>query len=181
SAATATCKAPFSNSIEASNYGCSPLGLSEEAVKRAITLTSLIVNYMSFNVRSMREHLEDGLSMTAVAAERMASRGIPFRKAHTQIGEIAERLSQDSPVAQRQSELASQLAGVLPASLEECRDALQFGGGPGKRSTDSQVSVAKALFRDMQLKYGDIRERWARAEMHRKRKVKELIDKYRST
>ncbi|MER9356228.1 lyase family protein [Mesorhizobium sp. M0514] len=176
SAATATCKSPFSNSIEASNYGCSPLGLAEDALKRAITLTSLIVKYMSFNVRSMREHLEDGSSMTAVAAERMASRGIPFRKAHTQIGEIARRLSHDSCVAQRRSELASRLAGVFPASLEECRDALQFGGGPGKRSTDSQVSVAKALFRDMQLKCEDIRERWARAEMHRKQKVKELIE-----
>ncbi|MER9436098.1 lyase family protein [Mesorhizobium sp. M0618] len=178
SAAAATCKAPFSNSIEASNYGCSPLKLSEEAVKRAIILTSLIVKYMSFSAKSMREHLADGSSMTAVAAERMASRGVPFRKAHTLIGEIAERLSQDGCVAERRSELASHLADVLPASLEECRDALQFGGGPGKRSTDSQVSVAKALFRDMQLKCEDIRERWARAEMHRKQKVKEHIDKY---
>ncbi|ODA93214.1 argininosuccinate lyase [Mesorhizobium sp. SEMIA 3007] len=181
SAATATCKAPFSNSIEASNYGCFPLRLSEEALKRAITLTSLIVKYMSFNVKSMREHLEDGSSMTAVAAERMTSRGIPFRKAHTQIGEIAQRLSQDSGVAQRRSELASQLGDVLPASLEECRDALQFGGGPGKRSTDDQLSVAKTLFRDMQLKCAEISERWAHAEAHCKARVKGLIDKHRST
>ncbi|TSE05613.1 ATP-grasp domain-containing protein [Mesorhizobium intechi] len=181
SAATATCKAPFSNSIETSNYGCSPLRLSEEALKRAIILTSLIVKFMSFNVQSMRENLEDGTAMTTVAAERMASRGVPFRKAHTQIGEISRRLSLNSSVAERRSELASHLADALPASLEECRDALRFGGGPGKGSTDSQVSVAKALFRDMQLKCGDIRERWARAEMHRKQKVKELIDKYRST
>ncbi|MGX7877145.1 lyase family protein [Mesorhizobium sp. ORM6] len=180
SAATATCKAPFSNSIEASNYGCSPLIVSEEALKRAITLTSLIVKFMSFNVRSMRENLEDGSSMTAVAAERMASQGVPFRKAHTQIGEIAQHLSQDSCVKQRRSELSGQLAGVFPASLEECRDALQFGGGPGKRSIDSQVSVAKALFRDMQLKCEDIRGRWAHAEMHRNGRVKEIIDKYLS-
>ncbi|MER8428308.1 lyase family protein [Mesorhizobium sp. M1403] len=175
SAATATCKAPFSNSIEASNYG-TPLRLSEEALKRAIMLTSLIVKYMSFNAKSMREHLEDGSSMTAVAAERMASRGIPFRKAHKQIGEIAQRLSQDSCVAQRRSELASQLADVLPASLEECRDALQFGGGPGKRSTDDQLSVAKTLFQEMQLKCAEIRERWAGAEVHRKRRVTALVD-----
>ncbi|MER9490076.1 lyase family protein [Mesorhizobium sp. M0563] len=181
SAATATCKSPFSNSIETSNYGCSSLGLAEDALKRAIILTSLIVKYMSFNVKSMREYLEDGSSMTAVAAERMASRGIPFRTAHTQIGEIAQRLSQDSCVAQRRSELASQLADVLPASLEECRDALQFGGGPGKRSTDDQLSVAKALFRDMQLKCAEISERWAHAEVHCKARVKELIDRYRST
>ncbi|MER8480546.1 lyase family protein [Mesorhizobium sp. M1163] len=176
SAATATCKSPFSNSIEASNYGCSPLGLAEDALKRTITLTSLIVKFMSFNVRSMRENLEDGSSMTAVAAERMASRGIPFRKAHTLIGEIVERLSQDSCVAERRSELASQLAGVLPVSLEECKDALQFGGGPGKSSTDSQVSVARALFLVMRLKCEEIRERWAHAEMRRKQRVKELID-----
>ncbi|MER8759455.1 lyase family protein [Mesorhizobium sp. M0976] len=180
SAATATSKAPFSNSIEASNYGCSPLRLSEEALTRAIILTSLIVKYMSFNIRSMREHLEDGSSMTAVAAERMASQGIPFREAHTQIGEIAQRLSQVSCATQRRSELASQLAGVFPASLEECRDALQFGGGPGKRSTDDQLSAAKMLFRDAQLKCADIRERGAIAEMHRKRRVKELIDKHRT-
>ncbi|MDX8496601.1 lyase family protein [Mesorhizobium sp. VK22B] len=181
SAATATCKSPFSNSIEASNYGCSPLGLAQDALKRAITLTSLIVRFMSFNVRSMRENLEDGSSMTAVAAERMASRGIPFRKAHTLIGEITKRLSQDSNVAERRSELASHLAGVLPASLEECRDALQFGGGPGKSSTDSQVSLAKTLFRDMQLKCEDTRERWAHAEMHRRQRVKEIIDKHQAT
>ncbi|MER9793669.1 lyase family protein [Mesorhizobium sp. M0213] len=180
SAATATCKAPFSNSIEASNYGCSPLKLSEEAVKRAIILTSLMVKYMSFNAKSMREHLEDGSSMTAVAAERMASRGIPFREAHTQIGEIAQRLSQDSSVAQRRSELASQLADVLPASLEECRDALQFGGGPGKPSTDDQLSVAKTHFREKELKCAGIRERWARAEMYRKQRVTELIDRHRA-
>ncbi|RWC82885.1 ATP-grasp domain-containing protein [Mesorhizobium sp. M4B.F.Ca.ET.215.01.1.1] len=180
SAATATSKAPFSNSIEASNYGCSPLRLSEEALTRAIILTSLIVKYMSFNIRSMREHLEDGSSMTAVAAERMASQGIPFREAHTQIGEIAQRLSQVSCATQRRSELASQLAGVFPASLEECRDALQFGGGPGKRSTDDQLSAAKMLYRDAQLKCADIRERGAIAEMHRKRRVKELIDKHRT-
>lgn len=181
SAATATCKAPFSNSIEVSNYGCSPLRLSEEALQRAIILTSLIVKYMSFNVRSMREHLEDGSSMTAIAAERMASRGIPFREAHTQIGEIAQRLSQDDCATQRRSELASQLAGVFPASLEECRDALQFGGGPGKRSTDDQLSVAKTHFRDMELKCAEISERWAHAEAHCKWRVKELIDKHRST
>ncbi|RWN87437.1 MAG: ATP-grasp domain-containing protein [Mesorhizobium sp.] len=179
SAATATCKAPFSNSIEASNYGCSPLRLSEEALKRAITLTSLIVKFMSFNVGSMRENLEDGSSMTAVAAERMASQGVPFRKAHTQIGEIAQRLSQDSCVTQRRSELAGQLAGVFPASLEECRDALQFGGGPGQRSTDDQLSVAKALFREMELKCAEISERRAHAEVHCKGRVKELIDKHR--
>ncbi|UVK50173.1 ATP-grasp domain-containing protein (plasmid) [Mesorhizobium sp. AR02] len=181
SAATATCKAPFSNSIEASNYGCSPLRLSEEALKRAIILTSLIVKYMSFNLRSMREHLEDGSSMTAIAAERMASRGIPFREAHTQIGEIAQRLSQVSCATQRRSELASQLAGVFPASLEDCRDALQFGGGPGKRSTDDQLSVAKTLYRDMQLKCAAISKRRAHAEVHCKGRVKELIDKHRST
>ncbi|MER9451623.1 lyase family protein [Mesorhizobium sp. M0254] len=181
SAATATCKAPFSNSIEVSNYGCSPLGPAEDALKRAITLTSLIVKFMSFNVRSMRENLEDGLPMTAVAAERMASRGVPFRKAHTLIGEIAERLSQDGCVAERRSELASHLAGILPASLEECRDALQFGGGPGKKSTDDQLSVAKTLFRETQLKCADTGERWARAEMHRKQRVKEFIHRYRAT
>ncbi|MER8969565.1 lyase family protein [Mesorhizobium sp. M0808] len=180
SAATAACKAPFSNSIEASNYGCSPLGPAEDALKRAITLTSLIVRFMSFNVRSMRESLEDGSSMTAVAAERLASRGVPFRKAHTLLGEIAKRLSQDSSVAERRSELASQLAGVLPASLEECRNALQFGGGPGESSTDDQVSVAKALFRDMQLKCAEISERWALAEMHRKQRVKELIGRHQA-
>ncbi|MER9936403.1 lyase family protein [Mesorhizobium sp. M0088] len=175
SAATATCKAPFSNSIEVSNYGCSPLRLSEEALQRAIILTSLIVKYMSFNVRSIRDHLEDGSSMTAIAAERMASRGIPFREAHTQIGEIAQRLSQDSCATQRRSKLASQLAGVFPASLEECRDALQFGGGPGRRSTDDQLSVAKTHFRDMELKCAEISERWAHAEVHCKGRVKELI------
>ncbi|MER8842898.1 lyase family protein [Mesorhizobium sp. M0913] len=181
SAATATCKSPFSNSIEASNYGCSPLRLAEDALERVITLTSLIVKFMSFDVRSMRENLEDGTSMTAVAAERMASRGVPFREAHTLVGEIARGVSEDSCVADRRRELASQLAGVLPATLEECRDALQFGGGPAKRSTDDQVSVAKTLFRDMQLKCEDIRQRLARAEMHRKQKVKELIDKHRAT
>ncbi|PAQ07699.1 lyase family protein [Mesorhizobium temperatum] len=181
SAATATCKSPFSNSIETSNYGCSSLGLAEDALKRAIILTSLIVRFMSFNERSMRENLEDGSSMTAVAAERMASRGVPFRKAHTIIGQIARRLSQDSCAAERRSELASHLAGVLPESLEECRDALQFGGGPGKRSTDDQLSVAKALLRDMQLKSADISERWAHAEVHRKRRVKELIDRHPAT
>ncbi|MER8779362.1 lyase family protein [Mesorhizobium sp. M0977] len=175
-AATATCKSPFSNSIEASNYGCSPLGPAEDALKKAITLTSLIVKFMSFNVRSMREHLEDGSSMTAVAAERMASRGVPFRKAHTLIGEFTRRLAGNRHVAERRSQLTSQLGGVLPGSLEECRDALQFGGGPGKRSTDDQVSVAKTLFREMQLKCEEIRERWAGAEVHRKRRVKEFVD-----
>lgn len=177
SAATATCKSPFSNSIETSNYGCSSLGLAEDALKRAIILTSLIVRFMSFNERSMRVNLEDGSSMTAVAAERMASRGVPFRKAHTLIGEITRRVSQDSRVAERRRELAGQLPGVLPASLEECRDALQFGGGPGKSSTDGQVFVARMLFRDMQLKCADISERWAHAEVHRKGRVKELIDR----
>ncbi|MER8627792.1 lyase family protein [Mesorhizobium sp. M1143] len=181
SAATATCKSPFSNSIEASNYGCSSLGLAEDALKRAIALTSLIVKFMSFNVQSMRENLDDGTSMTAVAAERMASRGVPFRKAHAIIGEITRRLSLDSSVAERRSELASKLAGVLPESLEECRDALRFGGGPGKRSTDEQLSVAKALLRDMELKSAEISERWAHAEVLRKGRVKELIDKHQST
>ncbi|ESZ71159.1 lyase family protein [Mesorhizobium sp. L103C105A0] len=176
SATTATCKAPFSNSIEVSNYGCTSLGLAEEALKRALALTSLIVKFMSFNERSMRENLQDGSSMTAVAAERMASQGVPFRKAHTLVGEIARRASLDRCAAERRSELADQLADVLPASLEECRDALQFGGGPGKRSTDVQVSVAKTLFREMQLKCEEIRERWAGAEVHRKRRVTELVD-----
>ncbi|MER8862072.1 lyase family protein [Mesorhizobium sp. M0757] len=177
SAATATCKSPFSNSIEVSNYGCSPLSLAEDALKRAIILTQLIVKCMSFNVKSMRGYLEDGSSMTAVAAERMASRGVPFRKAHTLISEIAGSLPQDSSVAERRRGLASQLVGVLPESLEECRDALQFGGGPGKRSTANQLSAAKTLFRDMQLKCEEIRQRWAYAEIHRRQRVKELIDR----
>nr|WP_031198909.1 lyase family protein [Mesorhizobium sp. L2C054A000] len=178
SAATATCKSPFSNSIEVSAYGCSPLGLADDALKRAIILTSLIVKHMSFDVRSMREDLEDGSSMTAVAVERMASRGVPFRKAHTLIGEIARRLSRDSCIAGRRSELESHLGADLPATLEECRDALQFGGGPGKRSTDNQLSAAKMLFRDMQLKCADISERLAHANVDRKRRVQELINRH---
>ncbi|RWK76791.1 MAG: ATP-grasp domain-containing protein [Mesorhizobium sp.] len=181
SSATATCKSPFSNSIEASNYGCSPLRLAEDALKRAITLTSLIVKFMSFNARSMRENLEDGSAMTTVAAERMALQGVPFRKAHTLIGEITRRLSLDSSVADRRSELASHLAGVFPESLEECRDALQFGGGPGNRSTRDQISIAKTLFRDTQLKCVDLRERWAHAEMLRKQRVQELIERHQAT
>ncbi|WP_245456302.1 hypothetical protein [Mesorhizobium sp. M2A.F.Ca.ET.043.05.1.1] len=180
-AATAACKSPFSNSIETSNYGCSTLSLAEEALKKAITLTSLIVKFMTFNVQSMRENLEDGSPMMVVAAERMASRGVPFRKAHTLVGDIAKRLSQDSPVAERRSELASQLAGVLPATLEECRDALQFGRGPGIRSTDDQLSVAKKMYGEMQLKCAEIRERWAHAEIHRKQRVNELIDDHQAT
>ncbi|WP_287381810.1 lyase family protein [Mesorhizobium sp.] len=179
SAATATCKAPFSNSIEISNYGCSPLRLAEDALKRAVVLTSLTLKFMSLNVNSMRGNLEDGSAMTAVAAERMASRGVPFRKAHTLVGEIARHLSLDSSAAERRSELASNLAGVLPESLEECRDALQFGGGPGKSSTDDQISVATTLFRDMQLKCANMRDRWAQAEMYRKQRVTELINRHR--
>lgn len=178
SAATATCKAPFSNSIEVSNYGCSALSLAEEALKRALTLTSLIVKFMSFNVLSMRENLEDGLSMTTVAAERMASQGVPFREAHTKVAEIARRLSLHSSAAECRSELIRHLGEGLPASPEKCRDALQFGGGPGKRSIDDQISVAKTLFRKMHLEGADMRGRWVRAEMRRKQKVKELIDKH---
>lgn len=181
SAAAATSKSPFSNSIEASNYGCSPLGLAEDALKRAITLTTLIVKSMSFNAESMRENLEDGLAMTTVAAERISSRGVPFRDAHTQVGEIARRLSFDDCAAERRSVLAGKLGDALPASLEECRDALLFGGGPGKRSTDGQISVAKTQFRDMQLKWAEIWDRCRRAEMQRKQRVKELIERHQIT
>ncbi|MER8569323.1 lyase family protein [Mesorhizobium sp. M0924] len=180
SSAAATCKAPFSNSIEVSNYGCSSLTLAEEALKRALILTSLVVKFMSFKVQSMRQNLEDGSSMTVVAAERMATRGVPFRRAHTLVGDIARGVSQKSGAAERRSELASHLAGVMPATLEECRDALQFGGGPGKRSLDDQIFAAKTLFRDTQLQCADIRAHWARAEMHRKQQVKELIDRHRT-
>ncbi|MER9019516.1 lyase family protein [Mesorhizobium sp. M0898] len=181
SAATATCKAPFSNSIEVSNYGCSSLSLAEEALKRALTLTSLVVKFMSFNVLSMRENLEDGLSMTTVAVERMASQGVPFREAHTKIGEIARRLSLDSSVGERRSQLIRYLGEVLPASPEECRDALQFGGGPGKRSTVEQLSAAKGVFLDMQVKCADVRKRWTHTDMHRKLRVRKLIDEHQAT
>lgn len=180
SAATAACKAPFSNSIEVSNYGCSSLSLAEEALKRALTLTSLIVKFMSFNDQSMRENLEDGSSMMTVAAERLALQGLPFRKAHTKVAEIARQLSPDSSVAESRSELIRHLGEVLPASPEGCRDALQFGGGPGKRSIDEQISVAKTSFHEMHLKCAEMRGRWVRAEMHRKQKVKGLIDKHRT-
>ncbi|APG93352.1 lyase family protein [Sinorhizobium americanum] len=180
SAATATCKAPFSNAIEVSNYGCSSLGPAEEALNRGIILTSLIVKYLSFNVRPMRQNLEDGSSMTVVAAERMASQGVPFRRAHTLVGDIAKGVSQKSSAAESRSELASHLAGVVPATLEECRDALQFGGGPGKRSVDDQIFAARTLFRNTQLQCADIRAHWARAEMHRKQLVQELIDRNRT-
>ncbi|MER8583120.1 lyase family protein [Mesorhizobium sp. M1423] len=180
SAATAACKSPFSNSIEVSNYGCSPLGPAEDALKKAITLISLIVKFMSFNVQTMRENLEDGSAMTTVAAERMASQGVPFREAHTKVAEIARQVSLYSSVAECRSELMKHFGEVLPASPEECRDALQFGGGPGKRSIDDQISVAKTLIRKMHLKCADMRGRWVRAEMHRKQKVKELIDKHRT-
>lgn len=180
SSATAICKAPFSNSIEVSNYGCSSLGPAEEALKRALILTSLIVKFMSFNTRSMRENLEDGSSMTVVAAERMASRGVGFRAAHTAISEVARCVSQDNSVAERRNELIKGLGEVLPASLEECRDALLFGGGPGKRSTGEQLSAAKGVFLDMQVKCADVRGRWADADTHRKLRVQELIDEHQA-
>jgi len=181
SAAAATCKSPFSNSIEASNFGCAPLDLAENALKRAIAFTSLIVKFMSFKPITMRENLEDGLAMTAVAAERLSSRGVPYRDAHTQMAEIAMRLSQESSVTKCRSELASHLADVLPESPEECRDALQFGGGPGKSSIDSQISMARTLFRDAQLKCADTRARWAYAETNCEKRVKELIGRHQAT
>ncbi|MER9293367.1 lyase family protein [Mesorhizobium sp. M0510] len=181
SAATATCKAPFSNSIEVSNYGCSSVSLAEEALKRALALTSLIVKFMSFNVLSMRENLEDGSSMTTVAAERMASQGVPFREAHTKVGEIARRLSLDSSVGECRSELIRQLGEVLPASPEECKDALQFGGGPAQRSTVEQLSAAKVVFLDMHVKCADVRERRKHADMKRKVRVRKLIDEHQAT
>ncbi|WKL24560.1 hypothetical protein Q1M63_03865 (plasmid) [Sinorhizobium meliloti] len=136
---------------------------------------------MSFNAESMRGNLEDGLAMTTVAAERISSRGVPFRDAHTQVGEIARRLSFDDCAAERRSVLAGELGDALPASLEECRDALLFGGGPGKGSTDGQISVAKTQFRDMQLKWAEIWDRCRRAEMQRKQRVKELIERHQIT
>jgi argininosuccinate lyase len=125
-AAAAMSAAPFTNSIEVGTEAVASVGEGLDAVLDAVLLTQVLVAGARPLGPAMEARARDGFTTATTLANRLVRAGVPFRTAHTTVGDAVRRA-----VDAGSTELTGP-DGVEPVGdLAAVVAAHAYGGGPG--------------------------------------------------
>ncbi|HVR99862.1 MAG TPA: argininosuccinate lyase [Thermoanaerobaculia bacterium] len=137
----------FSNSVEVSGEATAPAWPALRASRKAVRLTTLLVERLETRPERMRAFLDGAqTTMTALADLLVRRGGLAFRTAHDAVGALLKELPPDAPPTVAQ--IRNGLAGVLALDENEIEVALdprhcmlqaRYGGGPAPDSVRGQL------------------------------------------
>jgi argininosuccinate lyase len=126
-----------------------------DTVKGCLALFGGMLKTMKFNDKVMRSSANHGFTNATDAADYLVNHGVPFRDAHSIVGQIVlvcveknigiddltlEELQEISPVFE---------ADIFDAiSLETCVDARLTIGGPGREAMEKVIAIEKKYLRE---------------------------------
>jgi argininosuccinate lyase len=134
-AASAMRGTPFTNSISVGTEGAAHIWAGLQASADAVTIMRLVFVGLRPNTETMAARVESGLTTATALAERLASSGMPFRRAHHEVGAAVLAVANGRAVS-LPAALADRGGADLGADLDAAsvRRAADFGGGPGPAS-----------------------------------------------
>ncbi|WP_395455782.1 argininosuccinate lyase [Azospirillum melinis] len=169
SAAMAMHATPFSNSIAVGTEGVKPVWSAASGMLDALTLVRLIVAGAEPNQGAMRLRAVSGqTNATALADWLVREHGMPFRRAHHEVGDIIR-----SMMVQGVVDLETAAREARPEWFRGTRSPLlrpvdiaaaqEHGGGPGRESTASEIERVRASLRSRRGALVEQRRRWRQA------------------
>jgi argininosuccinate lyase len=151
---------PFSNGVEVSAEATAHVWPACLASRKALALTTLLVERMEVRPERMRAFLDGAATtMTALADLLVSRHGLAFRTAHDAVGALVRELG-EAPAAGAAApgEVRERLLAILaamggaPVPLDEaevaaaldperCLRAARFGGGPAPAAVAEQLAA----------------------------------------
>ncbi len=150
SAAGAMAGAPFTNSIAVGTEGTKNLAATIGETNDTVRLLALVITGMTANAERMLERAIGGYSNASAVAEALVESGIPFRRAHGEVGTLvrkacdAGRVTLEKVPGLSEEMDAAVRASRSPASVVE-RSAVP--GGPSGASVAASLEQAMTIAR----------------------------------
>lgn len=126
-----------------------PLFESLDLAADALALTALMLEGAKWNADRMRKTMKRDFSTATDLADLLASRGMPFRKAHEVVGKVTRACRErgiglEDLTAEDLARLAPEAPGEALAALKPERSALARNsvGGPGLKAMQAQLRRA---------------------------------------
>lgn len=181
-AAMAMHATPFSNSIAVGTEGVKPVWAAAAGMADALTLVRLIVAGAEPNKGAMRLRAISGqTNATALADWLVRERGMPFRRAHHEVGDVIRSMivrgvvdldtaARDAHPEWFHGNNAPHLRPMDVAAAQE------HGGGPGLKSTAREIGRVRASMRTRLSALVAQRRRWRTARRELRAAVQGIFD-----
>ncbi|MFC5357577.1 argininosuccinate lyase [Azospirillum himalayense] len=181
-AAMAMHATPFSNSIAVGTEGVKPVWAAASGMADALTLVRLIVAGAEPNQGAMRLRAISGqTNATALADWLVRERGMPFRRAHHEVGGVIRGMMVQGVV-----DLATAARDAHPEWFHGERSphlkpidvvaAQEHGGGPGPDSTIREIERVRASLRTRRAALVAQHRRWRAARQTLRSAVERVLD-----
>ncbi len=176
-AVTAMHAKPFTNSIAVGTEAVKPVWDALESAAEVTTLVRLFVAGAKPVSDAMLERAVAGYtSATELANHFVAAEGLPFRRAHHEVGALINDALQrgetlEGALARRQNGNGS---GVVKLDPDSVAQAATFGGGPGAASLTRIVDELEETWRAHAKAGRNIASEWKAAEVALHEAVKTL-------
>lgn len=167
-------KTPFSNSVEVGTEALQGFESSFKSIIDAATLLKLIIAQAKPVEENMLRSCKNGLTMSVCVTETLVKSGIPFREAHTRVGEaISIALDNHESPYDAICKLLPDNTPVI--ELNEWRNAFEFGGGCSQDSVLTQINLAEKRLRSDSHWLHNAIYHWNTAHQLRQREIVELL------
>ncbi len=174
-ALTAMHNVPFSNSVEIGTEGLQNFESILKNAADALTLTELFIRQAVPIENNMQSSISKGLAFSTGLAETLVrEENISFRKAYQKIGEtIADAMD-------KKSDPVSAIFKLTNQNLEN-KDAIhwahinEFGGGPGKQTTETSLQRAKKKLQLDLTWMDEIESTWIAADQNLQRSINSIL------
>lgn len=157
---------PFTNSVAVGTEGTRNLPGAMRETAETVMLLRLVVTGMIPDPDRMRERAVSGYANAAAVAEALVESGMPFRRAHGEVGSLvrdahdAGRVPLDSVDGLSTEMLAAVRTNSSPASIVE-RSTLP--GGPSPASVQASLAEARAVAGDCAARLKQRSNHWRKA------------------
>ena len=136
-----TAAAPYTNSIEVGTEAVAAIWPGLAAAEQSVLLAQVVAGGARPVPDRMAERVRTGFTAATSIANRLVHAGVPFRTAHTLVGDAVRRaVEADSTdlLGYLEPPPGIDLSGLEPAALVE---AHRYGGGPGAQDPAHREAV----------------------------------------
>ncbi|MEO3814906.1 argininosuccinate lyase [Sphaerisporangium sp. B11E5] len=173
-AAAAMRNEPFTNSVAVGTEGTKPVWDALRESEEAVTILLKVFSGATVNAAAMERRAGESMITATAVAEEMVRRGVPFRRAHHEVG-LAARLVLDGAAPSLADVLRDrghfETPGDVPADPAKVCEAAEYGGGPGPRSRARAIAQVCGRVTAHRARLRAWTESWREAEARTTRAV----------
>ncbi|MER6171728.1 argininosuccinate lyase [Streptosporangium sp. NPDC001681] len=155
----------FTNSISAGTEAVSHVWQALDETTRAVIILRMAVSGTTPNSEAGLRRARAGLTTATAIAERLAGSGMPFRRAHHEVGAAVRAVLEERGGSLVEA-VAARVGDATPLSAQlddpgAVRAQTDYGAGPGPRSFAYGLGELRARWQDIRTELGE-GSRWRR-------------------